>query len=334
MFKKTLIVALFILMVFQCSDNMFDNEENRNDNEIFDRAVIVSSESSLPICNKNSEGQLFYIIEVDEFRLCDGANYQIIYLNGANGATGDDGADGADGADGVNGISIIWISGAYPDPPVVCEPENINIAYYDSDDFKTFICDGSTWQILAQDGLAGAEGTPGADGADGEDSLTAVDNGDGTVSVSGTSITWAKCPMDDSMTSTTLYNSGSNDCSGGSGSIGSIQYCATADNACNGIFYDDGLVDSNSDLFNECAGMSLGGRSWRVPLLNELAGFFWNIYYPFMHLFPNADPDYYWNYWTANSCQFTAAYKIDFFNGLISGTPKNFGMGLLCVSDD
>jgi hypothetical protein len=59
------------------------------------------------------------------------------------------------------------------------------------------------------------------------------DNNNGTVYFSGRNITWAKCSQDNTGTAT-LYNSGSNDCTGGSGIVGTFAYCPAFNDSCNG----------------------------------------------------------------------------------------------------
>lgn len=81
---------------------------------------------------------------------------------------GEDGADGADGKDGTNGTNgtpatvtgylITW-KGSYSSAP---ENPEAGWAYYDTTDKKSYIYDGSSWQILAQDGADGADGSDGS----------------------------------------------------------------------------------------------------------------------------------------------------------------------------
>lgn len=69
------------------------------------------------------------------------------------------------------------------------------------------------------------------------------------------------------------YNSGSNDCTG-TGTSGSnygataVQFCTSADNACNGN--DDNILLSSGPLYDACNGLSLGGKTWRVPDIYDL----------------------------------------------------------------
>ncbi len=74
---------------------------------------------------------------------------------GPAGTNGLDGANGINGTDGTNGVSIVWLGelGSAPSSP------DINNAYYDSTKKKSFVWDGDSWEILAQDG---ADGTGGA----------------------------------------------------------------------------------------------------------------------------------------------------------------------------
>jgi hypothetical protein len=64
------------------------------------------------------------------------------------------------GKDGVDGISILW-KGALVAAPA---GPQLNWAFYSTVDKKSYIWNGSTWQILAQDGVNGTNGTNGTNG--------------------------------------------------------------------------------------------------------------------------------------------------------------------------
>jgi len=91
----------------------------------------------------------------------NGSSWDLLAVAGAAGA---DGATGATGAAGADGISIIWRGelGVAPSDP------EMNWAYYNSSEGKSYIYDGLNWNILAQDG------TDGEDGADGSDGISIV----------------------------------------------------------------------------------------------------------------------------------------------------------------
>src|SRR5690554_1427964 len=113
----------------------------------------------------------------------NGATWNIVAQDGSDGATGPQGPQGpigntgpagpagpqgSAGANGTNGISINWLGslGTAPANPT------LNQAYYNSTDGVSYIWDGTTWQIIAQDGTGGGgantlnqaynEGGPGA----------------------------------------------------------------------------------------------------------------------------------------------------------------------------
>ncbi|MCB0402191.1 MAG: tail fiber domain-containing protein [Flavobacteriales bacterium] len=60
--------------------------------------------------------------------------------------------NGPTGAQGPPGISIVWL-GTFASAPA---SPNLNEAYYDSTLGQSFIWDGTTWNIIAQDGTAGS----------------------------------------------------------------------------------------------------------------------------------------------------------------------------------
>lgn len=77
---------------------------------------------------------------------------------GLLGPQGIQGVPGSTGAPGLNGISIVWL-GSLTTPPV---SPLLNQAYYDIIQKKSFVWDGTSWQILAQDGLPGPAGPLGS----------------------------------------------------------------------------------------------------------------------------------------------------------------------------
>lgn len=76
----------------------------------------------------------------------DGSAWQVLARDGQDGL---DGVNGANGADGSDGLSIVWL-GSFPTAPLT---PNINEAYYNTTDGRSYIWDGTAWQILAQDGF-------------------------------------------------------------------------------------------------------------------------------------------------------------------------------------
>ncbi len=72
----------------------------------------------------------------------DGTSWGILAKDGINGINGSDGSDGSDG------IGVLW-KGATANPPL--NPQ-INWAYYNTTTNKSYIWDGSTWQIMAESG--------------------------------------------------------------------------------------------------------------------------------------------------------------------------------------
>jgi hypothetical protein len=83
--------------------------------------------------------------------------------DGVDGVNGTDGTDGVNGTDGANGVGIVW-RGALTEAPA--SPQ-LNWAYYNSIEGKSYIYDGYEWQILSQDGTDGVDGTDGINGVDG-----------------------------------------------------------------------------------------------------------------------------------------------------------------------
>lgn len=91
----------------------------------------------------------------------DGKAY--IFASGSWQIMAEDGATGTQGIAGSNGVSIAW-QGALAAAPA---SPKLNWGYYNSTDKKSYIYNGSAWQILAQDGLVGPQGPVGPQGSAG-----------------------------------------------------------------------------------------------------------------------------------------------------------------------
>jgi hypothetical protein len=100
---------------------------------------------------------------------------------GTNGVTGPTGANGATGATGNNGISITWMGSLALAP----SSPTVNMAYYNTSMGISYVYDGSTWQILAQDGAIGAAGATGSTGATGTAGATGATGATGFTGLTG-----------------------------------------------------------------------------------------------------------------------------------------------------
>jgi hypothetical protein len=99
-------------------------------------------------------------------------------IQGEPGIQGETGPQGIAGISGENGVSIAWL-GSFLQAP---ENPELNQAYYDETQKKSFIFNGENWQILAKDGLDGAGNISGTGSAgkiaiwSGENTLTALES--------------------------------------------------------------------------------------------------------------------------------------------------------------
>ncbi|MGL1904372.1 MAG: hypothetical protein OCC49_19715 [Fibrobacterales bacterium] len=123
-------------------------------------AKIVASVAALPSCNATSLNHLYYVIETEEFKVCDVNGYTVINLKGAQGAPGSDGVDGVDGTKGIDGMN--GTNGA----------DGTN---------GTSGLDGDN----GADGVNGVDGTKGTNGIDGIDGTKGTDGIDGTKGTDG-----------------------------------------------------------------------------------------------------------------------------------------------------
>ncbi len=87
----------------------------------------------------------------------DGDSWEILSQDGNAGVQG---PQGVQGPAGTNGISIVW-QGTLASSP---SSPQLNWGYYNSTDKKSYVWDGDSWEILSQDGSAGAQGPAGTNG--------------------------------------------------------------------------------------------------------------------------------------------------------------------------
>ena len=66
-------------------------------------SYAVTSAAELPPCDTSHEKQLFYIMETQEFRTCQGGSWVAINIQGPKGEDGKDGETGPAGKDGQDG---------------------------------------------------------------------------------------------------------------------------------------------------------------------------------------------------------------------------------------
>lgn len=162
------------------------------------------------------------------------------------------------------------------------------------------------------------------------------DNANGTVYFSGRNITWAKCSQDNTGTAT-LFNSGSNNCTGGSGTIGTFAYCPAFNDSCNGNVAGQNLDGGGvSPAYSACnalnAGAGFAGRtSWRVPTYAEFSSLVTVNVNPAINstLFPGTVS---LEYWSATSYSTSQAWQIHFGTGVNTASIKTSAYRVRCVS--
>ena len=106
----------------------------------------------------------------------DGDSWETLAQDGAHGPQGTQGIQGIQGIQGLQGIqgergiSITW-RGSLATAPV--SPQ-LNDAYYNTADAKSYIWDGDSWETLAQDGAQGPQGIQGVQGEQGEQGIQGI----------------------------------------------------------------------------------------------------------------------------------------------------------------
>ena len=98
-----------------------------------------------------------------------------------------DGSNGVNGVDGADGVSMSW-KGELASPP---ESPQLNWAYYSSADKKSYIWNGSAWQVLAQDGEIGPQGLKGDKGDTGADGVSIAWQGESSSPPASPQLNWA-----------------------------------------------------------------------------------------------------------------------------------------------
>ncbi|KAB2871199.1 MAG: hypothetical protein F9K37_03925 [Bacteroidales bacterium] len=109
------------------------------------------------------KNQAYYNSTDKKSYIWDGDSWEIIAMDGFPGLVGEVGPQGSQGIPGVNGVSISWLGSSIAAP---ASPD-INNAYYNSTDKKSYIWDGDSWEIISMDGLQGSTGDVGPQGPQG-----------------------------------------------------------------------------------------------------------------------------------------------------------------------
>lgn len=140
------------------------------------------SESDLPDCNAELQGQIYFIPSNGAFQVCSAMGWAVVDLTGLDGVNGTDGIDGLpgipgepgpsgeDGNDGLDGLTAIAITSDEA-PGINCENGGVRIEVgLDVNrngsldiievDEESYICNGA-------DGLDGANGVNGSNGTNG-----------------------------------------------------------------------------------------------------------------------------------------------------------------------
>jgi len=124
------------------------------------------------------ENWAYYNTTTGNAYIYDGRSWRLLAQDGADGAAGSKGETGA------NGISIVWQGEKTSGP---ANPQ-LNWAYYNSTDNKSYIWDGSAWQVLAKGGEVGPQGPKGETGANG---ISIVWQGEKTEHPASPLLNWA-----------------------------------------------------------------------------------------------------------------------------------------------
>ena len=117
----------------------------------------------------------------------NGNSWDLLAQAGKNGT---DGVDGEDGKDGKDGLSIVW-KGSLESAP---ENPELYWVYYNIEDGCSYIWNGSSWDIISQDGFDGTDGLDGINGTDGKngvDGLSIIWKGVYSVAPENPELNWS-----------------------------------------------------------------------------------------------------------------------------------------------
>ncbi|MBF0547919.1 MAG: SUMF1/EgtB/PvdO family nonheme iron enzyme [Candidatus Riflebacteria bacterium] len=120
----------------------------------------------------------------------NGVTWQVIAIDGLQGPIGVQGETGTTGPAGNIGIGLIW-AGQLSSPP---SNPGVNWVYYDTSVSKTFIYNGSAWEVIVYDGTIGPQGLigpQGSVGATGTDGTSIIWKGPSTVAPPNAQLNWA-----------------------------------------------------------------------------------------------------------------------------------------------
>jgi hypothetical protein len=110
--RKILYFIMIFIFIIGCYKNNPVNQsvnQNNNNNDNLENTIIESSGAmvingrNLVECNLDTQGQLFYVIEFEQFRYCNNSSYVTINLRGDKGDKGDQGLQGLQGDKGDKG---------------------------------------------------------------------------------------------------------------------------------------------------------------------------------------------------------------------------------------
>ena len=124
---------------------------------------------------------------------------------GELGPQGPQGPSGPQGSQGIPGVSVNWLGDLFDFP----SSPTLNQAFYHTALFKSYIYNGSTWQIISQDGIQGPAGPTGSQGPTGPQGPQGEQGPEGPL-VAGTTGQTLRHNGTSWVASSNIFNTGSN----------------------------------------------------------------------------------------------------------------------------
>ena len=147
--KRIYLIAFICLILASC-DTTNVPSVSTNEQKV---SINLSWKGSLSSTPQNPQaGDMYYNTTQKKSFIYDGSSWQIIAQDGKDGSNGSNGSDGQNTVTDIDGYLIVWQGSlnAAPSNPAA------GWAYYDTIKKKSFIYDGTNWQVLAQDGKNGS----------------------------------------------------------------------------------------------------------------------------------------------------------------------------------
>jgi hypothetical protein len=184
--KRIYLIAFICLILASCDTTSVPSVSTTEQTS----SINLSWKGSLSSAPQNPQaGDMYYNTTHKKSCIYDGSSWQIIAQDGKNGSNSSNDNGDQNTVTDIDGYLILWQGSlnAAPSNPAA------GWAYYDTTKKKSFIYDGTDWQVLAQDGNDGHDGQDGQSGTSNTNSNTSIKDtvyiGESTETIEGITYT-------------------------------------------------------------------------------------------------------------------------------------------------